>query len=66
VPESVEGVRLSDGVLTWNATGDADHRYYRVYCDGRQIASTVATSLKTDKKGRFAVRSVDRWLNEGK
>ena len=65
-PKAVEGVSFADGVLAWRAADDADHRYYRVYCDGRQIASTVATALRTDKRGDFAVRSVDRWLNEGK
>ena len=43
-----------------------NHRYYRVYRGGRQIASTVATSLKVDGAGDYSVRSVDKWLNEGR
>ena len=67
VPTEIDDIDLDDGVLTWDATDDADHRYYRVYRDGKQIASTVATSLKVgDKKGEYAVHSVDKWLNEGK
>ena len=66
VPEAVAGVQANDGVVRWKASEDPDHVYYRVYCDGRQIASTVATSAKGPKAGRFHVRSVDRWGNEGK
>ena len=66
-PPRVNGVHLEkDGVLAWVATKDADHVYYRVYRDGRQVASTVATSLKVgDAKGSYAVTGVDRWGNEG-
>lgn len=66
-PAPVEGVCVSDGAVRWTASGDPDHRYYRVYRDGKQIASTVATSLNVaDTNGTFAVRSVNRWLNEGR
>ena len=66
-PAPVEGVCASDGAVRWTASGDPDHRYYRVYRDGKQIASTVATSLNVaDTNGTFAVRSVNRWLNEGR
>jgi len=65
-PARVEGVSLADGVLTWKAAESANHRYYRVYRGGRQIASTVATSLKVGGAGDYSVRSVDKWLNEGK
>ena len=68
VPKSVKGLRVADGRLFWAATDDPMHRYYRVYMDGRQIASTVATSLpvKVDDVSRFAVKSVDKWNNIGR
>lgn len=68
VPKSVEGLRIADGRLSWSATDDAAHCYYRVFMDGRQIASTVATSLpvKIDDVSRFSVKSVDKWNNEGR
>ena len=67
VPEAVTGVRVTGDKLVWDAAKSSDHRYYRVYLDGRQIASTVATSLATaGRKGTFSVKSVDRWLNVGK
>ena len=48
-----------------------EHRYYRVYKDGEQIASTMATSLgvsdaTSEDALRFSVRSVDKWGGEGK
>ena len=66
-PSRIDGVHLEkDGFLAWTATKDPCHVYYRVYRDGRQIASTVATSLKIgDAKGSYAVTGVDRWGNEG-
>ena len=70
-PPRVNGVHLEkNGVLAWAATKDAGHVYYRVYRDGRQIASTVATSLpiseaSADAARCFSVRSVDRWGNVG-
>jgi hypothetical protein len=45
MPPVVTGIQLADGKLRWTATSDPLHRYYRVYKDGKQIASTVATSL---------------------
>ena len=62
------GLRVSDGRLSWAETDDPMHCYYRVYMDGKQIASTVATSLpvKADDVSRFAVKSVDKWNNGGK
>ena len=77
-PAAVEGVVHKDGVLSWKASESPDHRYYRVYRNGRQIASTVATTL--DQGGsravatadgaasvhsEFSVRSVDKWGNVG-
>ena len=64
-PPSVTGVKLGgDGALVWNTSADSDHVYYRVYRDGEQIASTVATRLDVKgAKGVYTVRSVDRWGN---
>jgi len=65
IPTSVMGVKLGDdGILVWDATPDPDHVYYRVFRDGKQIASTVATRLDVKGvQGDYAVRSVDRWGN---
>ena len=67
-PSAVADVRIADGVLHWTASEEPEHCYYRVYRDGKQIASTVATSLHvsgaTPKDLRqFAVKSVDKWGN---
>ena len=65
-PAKVTGVEIVDGTLRWRASASADHRYYRVYRDGAQVASTVATSCPVaDVKATYAVRSVDRWGNVG-
>ena len=71
VPPPVEGLRVADGRLLWQAADDPAHRYYRVFRDGAQIASTVATSLPVpgaapEDAARYAVRGVDQWNNEGK
>ena len=63
-PSPVTGVKVTDGKLVWDACADEDHVYYRVYKDGKQIASTVATSRKVDGDGKYSVTSVDRWGNE--
>ena len=70
-PSAVTGLRLEGGRLSWAASGDAEHRYYRVFRNGRQIASTVATSFARGipveaRLDEFSVRSVDRWGNVGK
>ena len=44
-PAAVTKIRIVDGKLGWAANEEPEHRYYRVYKDGKQIASTVATSL---------------------
>jgi hypothetical protein len=41
----VTGLRIANGLLVWEPSEDPEHRYYRVYKGGKQIASTVATSL---------------------
>ena len=44
-PAAVAGLRIANGLLAWEPSEEPEHRYYRVYKDGKQIASTVATSL---------------------
>ena len=69
-PAAIADMRLADGVLGWTASNEPEHCYYRVYKDGEQIASTVATSLSVTEATqedlrRFSVRSVDKWGNVG-
>ena len=70
-PAAVANVRMVNGHLHWAASEEPEHCYYRVYRDGRQIASTVATSLPVSgvmpkDLRQFAVKSVDKWGNVGK
>ena len=67
-PAAVANVRLENGRLAWAASEEPEHCYYRVFRDGRQIASTVAVSLAVPGMGpedvkRFSVKSVDKWGN---
>ena len=71
------GIRIANGLLAWEPSEESEHRYYRVYKDGKQIASTVATSLNLGGSQLaatgsdaincvppvFAVKSVDKWGN---
>jgi len=65
VPSAVVGMKqTTDGILAWEASRDAEHRYYRIFEDGRQVASTVATQWKGARAGRkYEVKSVDHWGN---
>ena len=68
VPSPVTEILVADGKLVWGASDDPTHRYYRVFRDGKQIASTVATSLpmpgiRPADVSHFAVKSVDKWGN---
>ena len=66
MPSPVKDVKVAGGRLTWTATDDPDHCYYRVFANGHQVASTVATTYEpTDISAAFAVVSVDRWGNAG-
>lgn len=75
VPSRVRGVKLKDGVLSWQKCKDAEHCYYRVYasdnkdfapCYESQIASTVAEKLRVDGEKRYyKVVSVDTSGNVG-
>jgi hypothetical protein len=64
IPSEIKGIKIKNNLLKWNATTDKEHCYYRVFKNGEQIASTVATSLKIkDKKAKYSVKSVDKWGN---
>ena len=75
VPSRVRGVKLKDGVLSWQRCRDAEHCYYRVYASNRrdftpcydeQIASPVAEKLCVDGTKRYyKVVSVDTSGNVG-
>ena len=76
-PSAITKIGIVNGRLCWAPCEDPEHVYYRVYKDGKQIASTVATSL--DLGGSqlaataadaincvpsvFEVKSVDKWGN---
>jgi hypothetical protein len=77
-PAAVTGLRIANGLLAWEPSEEPEHRYYRVFKDGKQIASTVATSLNlggsrcratADSDAIncvppvFSVKSVDKWGN---
>lgn len=65
VPSPIQGVARSEGTLTWDACKDPEHCYYRVYRDGKHIASTAAEYLNRDTlpDADYRVFSVDRWGN---
>ena len=73
-PTAVKDMRLDGGVLSWTASEEPEHRYYRIFADGRQIVSTVATEIPVAavspvayrQSDTFRVASVDKWGNEGK
>ena len=66
-PPRVTGVRREGRCVRWEASADPDLAYYRVYRNGKQVASTVATKLEIRAAGgEYSVRAVDRWGNEGK
>ena len=62
-PSKIKGLKLSGGKLTWNKCEDEEHCYYRVYCDEKQIASTVAEYVTAEEQGRYKVYSVDKYGN---
>ena len=65
-PQPIAGLSVSQGRLTWSAATSVNHRYYRVYRKGVQIASTVATELAVAGDGaEYTVKSVDCWGNVG-
>jgi hypothetical protein len=71
IPAAIANVRMVNGSLNWSASKEPEHCYYRVYRNGNQIASTVATSLPVSgvmskELQQFSVKSVDKWGNVGK
>ena len=63
-PTAIDGIKVENDKLTWQACQDEEHTYYRVYKDGKQIASTVAEYLAiTDQNAKYEVRSVDKYGN---
>ena len=65
-PSKIKGIRLKGNKLIWRACADKEHCYYRVFKDGRQIASTVANSIEIlDTGADYKVISVDRYGNAG-
>jgi hypothetical protein len=71
IPAAIANVRMVNGSLNWSASKEPEHCYYRVYRNGKQIASTVATSLPVSglmskELQQFSVKSVDKWGNVGK
>lgn len=66
VPSAITGVKMKDGRVSWEPCADKEHVYYRVYRDGKQVASTVATSTADKGPGVYTVRSVDSWGNVGR
>ena len=66
-PPRVSGVCREGRFVRWEASPDPDLSYYRVYRNGSQVASTVATKLEVRADGgEYSVRGVDRWGNEGR
>lgn len=64
IPSEITGIRIENNRLYWDVCKDEEHCYYRVYADGKQIASTVAESIKIDnEKLKYEVLSVDKWGN---
>ena len=67
IPSEIKGVSLSNGRLSWTVSGDAEHVYYRVYKNGCQTRSTVATSFVVDETdARYEVWDVDKLENIGR
>ncbi|MBR2043389.1 MAG: hypothetical protein IJ946_03530 [Clostridia bacterium] len=63
VPSTIKGIKYSKGKLTWKPSADPEHCYYRVYCNGKQIASTVAEYVYAEKPANYQVYSVDKYGN---
>jgi len=63
-PSPVTGVTMTGGRLSWAASPDAEHVYYRVFKNGQKVRSTVATSCAVDDaNATYTVKSVDKWGN---
>ena len=73
-PAPVGNVRFEEGRITWDASAEPEHRYYRVYKGSsesftpsaeNQIASTIALYARDDSgvPGCYKVLSMDQWGN---
>ena len=63
-PPMAQNVRIRNERLMWDAIVENEHRYYRVFANGVQVASTVDTSVPVyDKDAQYQVCSVDRYNN---
>ena len=63
-PPAAGHVRREGDKLVWDAVTEPEHRYYRVFRNGEQIASTVQESLPVGAaEGDYKVFSVDCWQN---
>lgn len=74
-PAAITGVKAENGKVTWDASSEAEHCYYRVYkggtadftpCLANQVASTIETYYNDPCScpGFYKVQSVDQWDNE--
>ncbi len=64
-PSAITDIVVENNEISWSASGDAEHCYYRVFEDGVQIGSTVAEYLKRNTKpdAVYTVKSVDKYGN---
>jgi len=65
-PSEIRGIKQKKGVLQWKKCQDVEHCYYRIYKNGKQIASTVSESVKIEDacaRDIFTVYSVDNYGN---
>lgn len=64
IPSEIKNLKVEDGCLMWDACPDEEHCYYRIYQNGKQIASTVAEYLAvSDIEAGYEVYSVDKYGN---
>ncbi len=64
-PSEITDIVVTEDRISWPATEDSKHCYYRVFEDGIQIGSTVAEYLerKTKLGSVYTVKSVDKYMN---
>ncbi len=54
-PIKYRAVQHGGKKIGWEPSPDADHRYYRVYKNGKQIISTVATKINVPKGAKIVI-----------
>lgn len=64
-PHQVNNISISENYISWDDVNDEYHAYYRVFKNGKQIASTVSNKVyvEVDKYADYSVKSVDRFGN---